>query len=230
MQKNLLSEEAQWKSFYKFFGVMAIVLFAFIPFQVAVYFISPPPKSVIEYFSLFQRNCLLGLLDLDLGLTIDNIIFMLVYIGLYAVMKRYNKPLTTTGLVFAVISTALYLVSREVSFSMISLSSQYTSAVSEAEKASIVTIGSTLLAIYNGTCFDISYVLGGVSIILFSIAMLKSDLFTEAFAWLGIIMGILMLVPPTMGKFGFVVSFISIIPLMPWLIIVGIRFFRLAKV
>lgn len=227
--EELLPEDRQWKAYYKFLGFMAIVLFAIIPFQAAIYFIATPPKTVLGFFEVYQHNWMLGLLDLDLSLTLDNLIFMLVYIGFYNLLKKVNKPLATVGLVTAVISITLYVVSREGLFSMMSLSGQYFAAATEAEKTSIATIGQAMLTIYNGTCFDVSYVLGGIAIVIFSVIMIKGNIFSKATGWMGLIMGILMLVPPTAGKTGFVMSFLSLLPLMVWLIMIAMRFFKLGR-
>jgi hypothetical protein len=220
----------QLKIFLKFLGVLCIILFSIIPFQAAVFFISPPPTSAIQYFELFQKNWFLGFLDLDLSLTVDNLLFVLVYVGLFLLLKKNNNVLVTIGIIFATVSISLYVVSREALFSMLTLSNQYSVATSDTERQTLATIGQTMLTIYNGTCFNVSYFLGGITLILFSSAMRKSALFTKTVSWLGLITGVLMLVPPTAGKVGFVLSFLSILPLMPWLIIMAIRFFKLGKV
>ncbi|MFA5973380.1 MAG: DUF4386 family protein [Lentimicrobiaceae bacterium] len=229
METKNLVYDVQLKPYLRILGFLSIGLFAVIPFQAAVYFISPPPTTVIQYFDLFQKNTFLGFLDLDLSLTVDNLLFILVYVGLYFLLKERNKVLATLGLIFAIISVTLYIISREALFSMLNLSNQYSIATSETERATLLTIGQTMLTIYNGTCFNVSYFLGGVTIILFSIVMLKSTIFTKVTGWLGLMMGVLMLVPPTFGKLGFVLSFLSIIPLMPWLISIAIRFFKLGR-
>lgn len=229
MEPKKLVNNVELNSYLRILGFLSIGLFAIIPFQAAIFFISPPPTTVIQYFELFQKNPFLGLLDLDLSLTVDNLLFIMVYVGLYFLLKKSNRVLVTLGLVFSIMSVTLYVMSREALFSMLNLSNQYSIATSETERTILETIGQTMLTIYNGTCFTISYFLGGVTIILFSIAMLKSNIFTKVTGWLGLIMGILMLVPPTFGQLGFVLSFLSIIPLMPWLIIIAIRFFKLGR-
>ena len=226
--KNLINDD-QLKPYLRITGFLLIVLFAIIPFQAAIYFISPPPTTAIQYFNLFQKNPFLGFLDLDLSLTLDNLLFVLVYMALYFLLKDGHRVIVTIGFAFVIVSVTLYIISREALFSMLTLSNQYSIATSEIERNSISTIGQTMLTIYNGTCFNVSYFLGGINMILFSIAMLKSNIFTKVTGWLGLIMGILMLVPPTAGKLGFVLSFLSIIPLMPWLIIIAIRFLKLGK-
>ena len=97
----------QIRIFLKFLGVLSIILFAIIPFQAAIYFIAPPPNDVISYFGLFQKSPLLGFIDFDLNLTVDNILFVLVYIGLFLLLKKKNPVFSMIGLVFSIISVAL---------------------------------------------------------------------------------------------------------------------------
>lgn len=226
--KDLVTD-IKLKKYLRMLGFLSVALFAIIPFQAAVFFISPPPTTVIQYFELFQKNAFLGFLDLDLSLTVDNLLFILMYVGLYFLLKESNRVLVTIALIFAIISVTLYVISREVLFDMLNLSDQYSIATSETEKNTLVTVGQTMLTIYNGTCFNISYFLSGVTISLFSVAMLKSNIFTRLTGWLGLLMGVLMLVPPTFGKAGFILSFLSLIPLMPWLVVIAIRFFKLGR-
>ena len=112
---------------------------------------------------------------------------------------------------------------------MLTLSNQYTSAVSEVDKVSLITNGKMLMALFNGTSFNVSYCFGGLAITMFSIAIINSRVFSKSVGWLGLVIGILMLIPPTAGKLGFVLSFISIIPMLPWLIMLAIGFFKLGK-
>ena len=229
METKKFEYDVELRPYLRMLGFLSIGLFAIIPSQAAVYFISPPPTTVIQYFALFQKNAFLGLLDLDLSLTVDNLLFLLVYIGFYFLFRQYNRILVTIALIFAIISVALYVISREALFSMMNLSNQYSIASGETEKTALITVGQTMLTIFNGTCFNVSYFLGGLIIILFSIAMLKNKIFTKITAWLGLSMGLFMLIPPTFGKFGLILSFLSIILILPWLILIAIRFFKLSK-
>ena len=60
---------------------------ALIPVQVAAYILWPPPTGVLDYFSIFQSNVLLGMLDLDLLLIVDQVLMMTVLLGLYAALR-----------------------------------------------------------------------------------------------------------------------------------------------
>ncbi|OHD53604.1 MAG: hypothetical protein A2Y33_06695 [Spirochaetes bacterium GWF1_51_8] len=221
--------DPQWKPLFKLAGICALIMVGMIPVQAAVYIISPPPETVLGYFSLFQQNWVLGLLDLDILLTIDNLLIVPIYLALFVTLKRTNISLALLGLVFGLIGLCLYFVSREATFTMWLLSGQYAAAATEVQKTALVGAGQTLLAIYNGSSFDLSYVLGGTVLVLFSAAMLKSGLFGKAAAVVGLVMGMMMLVPPTVGQVGMIISMISLIPTMVWLIMIGRVFLKMGK-
>jgi len=135
----------------------------------------------------------------------------------------------TTALVTGLIGIVLNLVSREAIFSMLALSNQYAAATSEAQKAVLTAAGQTLLTIYNGTAFNISYVLGGIVFLLFSLAMLRNNVFSKLTAYIGIGTGIIMLVPPTIGTIGIIIALISLVPTIVWLILVARTLFKLYR-
>jgi uncharacterized membrane protein len=113
------------------------------------------------------------------------------------------------------------IVSREATFSMYSLSQQYAAATSDVERATLEGAGQTLLTVYNGTSFSVGYFLTGLATLLFSIVMLRSSLFSRLTGVAGVAAGISGLVPASMGTVGFVLSFVSLIPLIVWLFLVG---------
>ncbi len=226
---NTKTSDSDWKSLYKVGGVAALLMFVLTLVQSFVFITNPPPSTVIDYFTLFQKNKILGLLDLDFLLIVINILLIFIYLALYTALKRFNKSYTVIALVIGLAGTTLFFASREATFGMLSLSSQYAAATTDAEKAILLAAGQALLTIYNGTAFDLSYVLGGVVILIFSIVMLQSNIFSKATAYVGIAMGVLMLVPPTLGMIGLLLSLISLIPTLIWLIPIARKFFQLGS-
>ncbi len=229
MKQNPPTESSDWKGLYRAGAWAALLMFVVTLVQSAIFITNPPPSTAIDFFTLFQKSPLLGLLDLDLLLIVINVLLILIYLALYAALGRFNKSCALIALVIGLIGTTLFFASREATFGMLSLSNQYAAAGTEAEKAALLAAGKTLLAIYNGTAFDLSYIFGGVVILLFSIVMLRSNVFGKATAYIGMAMGALMLVPPTVGTIGLLLSLISLIPTLIWLIPVARRFFRLAQ-
>src|SRR5574341_760444 len=220
---------SDWKSLYRVGGVAALLMFVLTLVQSFIFIAYPPPSTVIDYFTLFQKNKILGLLDLDLLLIVINILLILIYLALYAALSRFNKSYTAIALVIGLVGTTLFFASREATFGMLSLSDQYTAATTDAQRAMFLAAGQALLTIYNGIVFDLSYILGGLVILIFSIVMLQSNIFDKAIAYVGIVMGILMLMPPTVGTIVLLLSLISLVPTLIWLIPIARRLFQLGR-
>jgi uncharacterized membrane protein YhaH (DUF805 family) len=115
-----------------------------------------------------------------------------------------------------------------VAFEMLSLSSQYATATTEVERSIFLAAGQAMLATWQGTAFDVSYVLSGLAIIIVSAVMLRSHhyLFSKTTGYAGLSAGVLALVPPTAGTIGLVFSLVSLVPLVVWLALIARRFLR----
>ncbi|MCC6955435.1 MAG: DUF4386 family protein [Anaerolineales bacterium] len=223
------ASNADWKSLYKAGGVAALLMFVLTLVQSFIFVTNPPPSTVLEFFMLFQKSPVLGLLSLDLLLIVINILLIPIYLALYAALYQYKKSPMTVALVIGLVGTTLFFASREATFGMLSLSNQYAAASSDAERAVLLAAGQALLVIYNGTAFDLSYIFGGVIILVFSVVMLQTSVFSKATAYIGIAMGILMLAPPTIGTIGMILSLLSLIPTLIWLVPVARRLFQLGR-
>ena len=226
---NTEAADSDWKSLYRVGGVAALLMFVLTLVQSFIFITNPPPSTVIDYFTLFQNNKIIGLLDLDLLLIVINVLLVLIYLPLYVALSRFNKSYTLIALVLGLVGTALFFASREATFGMLSLSDQYNAATTYVQRTALLAAGQALLTIYNGTAFDLSYILGGVVILIFSIVMLQSNVFSKATAYVGIVMGVLMLVPPTVGTIGLLLSLISLIPTLIWLIPIARRLLQLGS-
>jgi hypothetical protein len=221
--------DTDFKQLYGIAGICAAIIAVLIPIQAFIFLAFPPPSTVVGYFELFQKHKILGLLDLDLLLSIDNLLTIVIFLGLYNVLKRTNKSLMTIALAFSLIGIVLYLVSREATFSMLMLSNQYAAATTDVQKTALVAAGQTMITVFNGSAFDVSYVMGGIAILICSIVMTRNAILGKAIAYVGIITGILMLLPPTVGIVGLYVSMFSLVPTLVWLVMLSARFINLGK-
>jgi hypothetical protein len=80
--KNKEREYSIWGPMYRVGAVAAIIMTVFIPLQVIVYILQPPPDSVEGWFMLFQKSRLVGLLDMDLLLIVDRVLMGLIVLAL----------------------------------------------------------------------------------------------------------------------------------------------------
>jgi hypothetical protein len=91
----------------------------------------------------------------------------------------------------------------------------------------LLAAGQAVLTTWQGTAFDMSYVLGGVAGMIIAVVMLRSDVFSKAIALIGIILKAILLVPPTVGTIGLILSFLSLVPLAIWWVLISRRLFQL---
>lgn len=104
---------------------------------------------------------------------------------------------------------------------MLSLSNQYTAAITDMERFMSLAAGQAMLATWQGTAFDISYILGAAALLTVSYVILRSNLFGKFTAWIGILTSVLMFIPPSAGMAGLIMSILSVPPTAIWLFLVG---------
>ncbi len=219
--------ESGWHSLYRIAGAAALLMAVFLPIQVAVFIVSPPPTTVLGWFALFQQNRLLGLLDMDILLIVDQVLMGLVLLALYMLLRRASPSAMLVALAAGLVGIAGYFASCTV-FNMLTLSDQYAAAATDAERAALVAVGQTMMSLWTGTTFDIGYVLEGVALLIVGVVMLRSGIFGKATAWVGVVLGVLSLLPPTAGTPGMIFALGSLIPLEIWDILVARRLLQFA--
>jgi uncharacterized membrane protein YGL010W len=225
---NFSITNPRWGSLYKFSALAAISVVILIPLQGIIFAVWPPPETVYGWFTLFQKNEFIGLLDMDLLLILDYILLLFVFVAFWAALSDVNPSLTTIALTFQFIGVAAYLASASA-FEMLGLSRLYIAATNEKEKDILLAAGQAAYSNWQGTAFNVSCLAGCIALILISVVMLRSRIFSKKTAYLGLIAGILMSVPPTAGNIGIVLSFLSLVPTIPWLIMISLRFLQLSR-
>ena len=214
-----------WKHLYQIGGFASLGIAIFIPLQIVIFILYPPPTTVEGWFTLFQNNRIIGLLDMDLLLIIDQIFFALIFLALYIKLRHTEESFTLIALISALMGIISYF-SSTVAFEMLTLSDKYSSAVSDTEKNNLLTAGQSLLITWTGTSYAIGYILLGIGILIISVIMLHTTEFKKITAYVGIISGILSLIPASFGIIGLIFAFLSLIPLEAWCILL---FFELLK-
>jgi hypothetical protein len=183
---------------------------------------------VIDWFNLFQINKFVGLLDMDLLLIVDYALLGLVFLALWAALKRFNQSFMAIALILELVGITTYFAST-AAFEMLSLSNQYLIATTDAERSVLLAAGQTILVIWVGTAFNVSYILSAIALLIVSIIMVRNPIFSKTTAYMGILASLLMFVPPTAGSIGVFLSLISLIPTAIWLILIARKFFQLGR-
>lgn len=221
-------DNSNWNWLYKLGGIAALIIVIFIPIQSFIYISFPPPTTVIGYFMLFQNNWFVGLLDMDLLYLFDSALLIIVYLALYIALRKTNRSFMTIALVLGLVGIATFFSSKPA-FEMLSLSTQYAAATTEAQKTILLGAGQAFLAIYNGTAFNVYYTLNAITLIIISWVMLQSHIFSKLTAYLGLLAGLLMLIPSTAGMIGITFSFLSLIPWAIFSMLIARKFFQLGR-
>lgn len=219
-------QDKQWGGVGRAGAVAAFSMLAIMIAQIAIFILWPPPSTVDGFFQLFQSNKLLGLLSMDLLYIVNNSLLIIFYLGLFSALKRINFSAALIPLVLGVVGVAAYYASN-TAFEMLSLSNLYATATDEVQKTVFLAAGQGMLEIYKGTAFDTYYVLNGISLVIFAIVALKSDVFSKTTSIIGLAAGILMSIPSTVGTLGLIFSLLSLIPWAVFSIMVAVRLLKI---
>jgi Domain of unknown function (DUF4386) len=230
-----MADTTSWKPLYYVGGVAAIISILSVIIAIPIYILWPPPggllptsSTVINCFSLLQRNWLLGLLSLDFLMLVGVVLGVLICLALYAALKRTSPSVMLIALILGLVGVAAYFAANPA-FSMLALSNQYAAATNDAQRSLFVASGIALIANYQGTGFNTYYILASISTLLFAVFMLRSASFSKLTAYMGIATGALTLIPATAGTIGLYLSFLSLIPMIIWYILIARRFFQLGQ-
>jgi len=202
------------KRYYNFCILTIISMIVLIPVQIVLFMLYPHPISIIEWFTLFKISPIIGFIGFDIIYTFSNVLMIFLYISLFIIIKNKINNLTIFAVILAFISITIYFSSNRF-IEMYIISGKYFEATSEMQKMSFIAAGELLLSVYKGSSYFIYYILNGLSLILLFKSFNGIDFFSKKTVIVGILSGIFMLVPATMGVIGMTMSLLSLIP---WII------------
>jgi hypothetical protein len=184
--------DSNWKSLYRIGGVAPLIALAFYLTQMLVIvFGEAYPATIEDWFSLFQRSKVLGLLYLN-ALDVFSIAFLgTMFLALYVALRRGNESYMVIAAFLAFIGVAVFVAPRaEMVSATLSLSDQYAAATTEVHKAQILATGRAMNALGQATPQTIGFLFMAVAGLIISVVMLRSRVFNKATAYLGILAGV----------------------------------------
>ena len=214
---------------YKIGGTAAVISTILIPIAIVAYFVWPLfPGSAVEIFAIIQSNRLAGLMSLDFLYLLGNLFGIPLFIILYVTLKSTNVSLSVIALAFGFIALVSLIPARPIG-EMFVLSDQYSVAATEIQRSQFAAAGEAVLAHFHGTAFQVHYILGSASLLISSVIMLRSPVYSRATAIVGLLTNTLVygLYVPEIGVY---LSILSVFPFMViWNIQIAQRLFQLAK-
>ena len=228
------SAEAQsggssWNGLYKTGGAAALLMVAITLTQFVSFAVAPPPLDggAADWFAFFQKSAVLGLLGFEASLVVYTLLSVLVSLALFVALRPASQSLAALFLVLSVVGSMAFVAARPA-LEMLSLSQQYAAATTEAQRAVTLAAGEAMVAIFHGTAFQVSYILGSIAGFLIGATMLRSRVFSRATAYLRIGSSVF-----DFGIFipgiGLYISLFSVLFLLAFNILVGRRLLQLGR-
>jgi hypothetical protein len=222
--------DPRWKDLYRLAGIAAVISEIIILLGFVTYFIwpfSPGVKPVEEILSFLQTDRLGGLISLDIFLFVGNLFSLMLFLAFYVSLKEVNESYALIAVALGLIGLVLLIPSRPIS-ELFTLSRLYSAAASEADKARYLAASETFLALFNGTNWFMNTLLGGISLLINSLLMLRSTRYSKVTAYVGIFTNAVVcgFFLPGIGIF---LLFLSLPGYMVWYFLLARRFFQLAR-
>lgn len=226
MDRTTPSTEHGWEPLYRVTAWALAAMVVIIVGQIAIYVAWPPPTTAAGFLELLARDPFLGLLSLDLLYLVQNLILAVLYVALFVRLRADAPTLSALGLVAGLLGVAAY-ISSNPAFELLDLAGAHATAEADG-RAAILAAAEGLVAGYTGTAFLVYYVLSGIALLLFAVAILRTSHFSRASGWWGLAAGVLMVVPSPAGVVGMVFALASLVPWTVFVILLALRFRRLA--
>ena len=235
---NTEPADSTYQNLYKVGGVAALVAAMLILGEVVILAIVPPPNTIGDWFKLFQSNSVIGFLDFW-GLEVPMyLMFIVMFLALYMALRKNNPSLMVIALTFALLGIGIFLATNNPS-SMISLSKQYATATTDAERSNLLAAGQALLFNSNQRAvggFNMGLFLVSAAGLIVSSVMLQSTYFSRSTAFVGILAHGLSLADYLRQALTSspIVALLVILPnvlfLVIWYVLVGRRLYQLSLI
>jgi hypothetical protein len=220
---------SDWEGLYTVAGAATLFMVVITLAQFVVFVVAPPPLegTATDWFALFQKSPVLGVLGFEFGLVIYALLSVVVAVALFAALRSASQSLSALFLVLSVIGGMSFVVARPA-LEMLSLSNQFSAATTDAHRAALLAAGEAMVAVFHGTAFQVSYVLGSVTGLVVAAAMLRSGVFSRATAYLRIASSVF-----DFGLFipgiGLYISLLSVVFLLVFNLLVARRLLQLGS-
>ena len=236
-----------WRRLYQIGAIAALI--AALVFRrnlgaEASLFVGPAPTTAVDWFTMLHNNGLLGLFFLNFFDIADYALVGLVFLALYVALRKTNRIYAGIATLLSLVGVLVYLTST-TSFTMLSLSNQYTNAATEAQRSTLLAAGEAVLAKgipgagYQGVGGLTSLFLLAAAGLITSVVMLRSKIFNRATAYVGItasafdlayLVGVTFV--PTTDFYLWSSLFIggAGLLLMIWHLLIGVKLYQLSRI
>jgi hypothetical protein len=183
-------EDSAWTGFYRLGGAAALIATVlFLSDVVVLIALGPLPTTASDWFTLLQNNRVIGILQLFFSDLIGMALLIPIVFALYAALRRVSRVNSALAMALAFIGIAV-IFATNTNYSLIYLSNQYAAAITDIQRAQLVTAGeSTLATGMWGTGPLVAALLVEGALVILSVIMLqdRTHVFGQGTAYLGIL-------------------------------------------
>jgi len=230
--------ESGWKGLYTLGGITALIMVVaplaevLIGFLPGVARLTQRTVTVIDWFTLFQTHWFLGLRNLGLLNIIGAALLAPTFLAIYSALRRDSEAYGALGTILFFVGTAVYIASNRA-FAMLSLSGQYASATTDAQRSLYIAAGQAMLA--EGQTRAGIPLIEFASLVI-SVVMLRGKAFSKATAYAGILGNALLMVfeailafLPASLNVGLIIVGGGGLAITIWYLLVGRRLLQLGR-
>lgn len=210
------------ETFYKAGAKAGYAIGVLTVLSIAAFIAWPPPYNgtTLDWFKVFHDSWIVGLLSMDLLLILVLLLEVPLLLALYFALRSTNHTVMAVATVLAFIGIALHVTSIP-GVEVMALSSDYFEGHSQVEQERALAAGDAMLARYQGTAFQVNYVVGGTLVpLMISSVMLRDLAFGRGPGYIGMGAGIfnLGLYVPGIGLY---LSILSGLAILAWYLLVA---------
>ena len=232
------TKDSAWKDLYQVGGLAALIVAVLLPIEVVVFMAYPLPGTVEGYFSLYQSNRLIGLVDFYLLEFVAYALYVPMFLAFYAALRRVNRSIIVLATTLAIIGIAVFLATNNP-FTMLSLSDQYEVANTDTQRSQLLAAGQALLVNTSQRAvggFNMGLLLVSVAGLMVSVVMLRSNVFSQATAYVGLLANTLslaeylrMIFLPEAEYLLLFLAMTSGLLLLIWFFLIGRKLYQLGR-
>ena len=187
--KQTETNHTTWHNLYKLCGVAALIflVYSLITMMLLVT-VGGMPETAEEGFALLQANRMVGLLRLDILTLFTLPLYYLLFLGLYAALKRTNEAYATLAALLGCVGITLVLATPSA-LSFVTLSDRFAGATTEAQQAHFLAAGEAMLAsdLWHGSGARLGGLLLQIAWVLVSVVMLGNRSFGRVTTYTGLV-------------------------------------------
>jgi hypothetical protein len=214
------------------FTAILFLVYSFVTILILVFLDGGYPETATECFDMLKENKFIGLLRLDIVSVIVIPFYYLLFFSLYYALKKDHELIAQIALFCTLAGVTIFISGVNIA-SIVIVSDKYHLATSPELKQQLLAAGEAMLAsdMWINTGAIIRGILIETGAVIFSILMLRTNVFNKMTGWVGvlthgfdlssIIIGLF--IPAIKDIFTMVAGPLYIV----WFVLIAIRLFQL---